>query len=297
LSTERLKIAVQKSGRLAEDSVNLLRKCGISLTRSKDQLFCMSANFPLDVFFVRDDDIPAFVATGVCQVGIVGENVLAEKQALAAPDDGLQRLTHLMPLGFGRCRLSLAAPHEFVYEGPASLEGKTIATSYEGILSRYLAEKGVTAKIVTMEGAVEIAPRTKMADLICDLVSTGATLAMNGLKEEAKVFESQAILIRNEGLSAGQQYILDRLTLRLKGVLRAENSKYIMLHSPVDRLDAIHAALPGTESPTIMPLEGVNDRVAVHAVCEEGVFWDTMEELKAIGASSILVLPIEKMLD
>lgn len=292
----RLQIAIQKSGRLYDESIDLLKKCGISLTRSKDQLFCKSGNFPVDVFFVRDDDIPAFVSEGVCQIGIVGENVLIEKQA-TAQDGPLDAIDTLLPLGFGKCRLSLAVPHDFDYDGPASLAGKTIATSYKGILKQYLDDQGIKAKIVTMEGAVEIAPRTGLADAICDLVSTGATLATNGLKETDIVFESQSVLIQNTSIDAEVQDILDRLVLRLKGVLRSRSSKYIMLHSPVSKLDDIRDALPGSESPTIVPLEGTDDRVAVHAVCDEAVFWDTMEDLKAKGASAILVLPIEKMLD
>ena len=300
-SEVRLKIAIQKSGRLYDDSMDLLKKCGIKLVRSKDQLFCRSGNFPIDVYFVRDDDIPAFVSEGVCQLGIVGENVLVEKQARAAASaesvSSLTNIETLLPLGFGKCRLSLAVPHSFDYTDVSSLEGKTIATSYKGILGQYLAEKNVNAKIVTMEGAVEIAPRTKLADAICDLVSTGATLATNGLTETDIVFTSQSILIQNPSISDEEKDLLERFILRLKGVLRSQSSKYIMLHSPIDKLEDIKAALPGSESPTVVPLEGLDNTVAVHAVCDESVFWNTMEDLKSKGASSILVLPIEKMLD
>lgn len=292
----RLQIAIQKSGRLAEESIALLKQCGISLTRSKDQLFCKSGNFPVDVYFVRDDDIPAFIAGGVCQIGMVGQNVLFEKQ-YSGEKSLTKNIETLLELGFGKCRLSLAVPHDFEYVSPAVLSGRTIATSYPGILAEYLKFEKIEANIVKMEGAVEIAPRTKLADAICDLVSTGATLATNGLTEKNVILQSQCVLIRNASLNKDQNDILDRLLLRLKGVLRARNSKYIMLHSPLDKLEAITEALPGTDSPTIVPLEGVNDRVAVHAVCDEEVFWETMEDLKAIGASDILVLPIEKMLD
>ncbi len=296
----RLHIAIQKSGRLAEDSIGLLKQCGVKLVKSKDQLFCKSSNFPIDVFFVRDDDIPAFVDGNVCQVGMVGENVLIEKQQAAMLEgaEGMfQNIEKLMDLGFGKCRLSLAVPQSADYGGPKTLAGKTIATSYPGILSRYLKSQNIQAKLVKMEGAVEIAPRTKLADAICDLVSTGSTLALNGLIEKDIVLESQAVLIKNPNLSEEQKVILDRLMMRLNGVRRAQSSKYIMLHAPVSALEDLQKALPGSESPTIVPLEGREDLVAIHAVCDEGVFWDTMEDLKARGATSILVLPIEKMLD
>lgn len=296
----RLNIAVQKSGRLADDSIDLLKKCGVKLIRSKDQLFCKSSNFPIDVFFVRDDDIPTFVASNVCQIGMIGENVLIEKQQAAlldGTDTQLKNIEKLLDLGFGRCRLSLALPQTSDYEGLTSFEGKTIATSYPGILSRFLKSQNIKADIVKMEGAVEVAPRTNMADAICDLVSTGSTLALNGLEEKDVVLTSQAVLVKNSAMSEEQQLILERLMLRVKGVRRAQASKYIMLHAPKDRLEDIQQALPGSESPTIVPLEGNEDLVAVHAVCDEGVFWDTMEDLKARGASSVLVLPIEKMLD
>ena len=292
----RLKLAIQKSGRLFGESGALLEKCGIELQKSKDQLFCMAQNFPLEVFFVRDDDIPAFVALDVCQIGIVGQNVLFEEQiSLQTPN--LKNIKPVAELGFGKCRLSIATPHEFDYRGIKSLDGKTIATSYEGLLSQYLEKNEVKCEIVTMQGAVEIAPRINMADAICDLVSTGSTLTMNGLREVETIMESQSVLIQNNNMTAAQKEILNRFLLRLQGVRQAQSSKYIMLHSPNDMLEEIKAALPGTESPTILALQGREDLVAVHAVCNEGVFWSTMEALKARGASSILVLPIEKMLD
>lgn len=297
---DRIQIAIQKSGRLADESMDLLKRCGIKLIRSKDQLFCKSSNFPIDVFFVRDDDIPTFVASNVCHIGIVGENVLIEKQQSALLDDGdsgLNEIEKLLDLGFGQCRLSLALPQNDNYDGPQTLSGKTIATSYPGILTRFLKSQGVQASVVEMQGAVEVAPRTNMADAICDLVSTGSTLALNGLKECDTVLESQAVLVKNKTLTNLQTQILDRFMLRLNGVMRARASKYIMLHAPKSELDNIQKALPGSESPTIVPLEGREDLVAVHSVCDEGVFWDTMEDLKSRGASSILVLPIEKMLD
>ena len=292
---QRLKIAVQKSGRLAELSLRLLEKCGIELEKSKDQLLCKAQNFPLDVLLVRDDDIPAFVANDVCQLGIIGQNVLFEKQALNSAE--FNKITSILDLGFGKCRLSLAVPNETSYEGLSYFEGKTIATSYEGVLAQYLKEQNIAAEIVTMQGAVEIAPKTHLADAICDLVSTGGTLASNGLKEVQTLLQSQSVLIKNETLAPQLNTIYERLLARMKAVLKAQNSRYIMLHSPKDKLDAIQSVLPGSENPTVVQLQGRDDMVAIHAVCDEGVFWDTMEDLKAKGASSILVLPIEKMLD
>ena len=287
---QRLKIAIQKSGRLAEESRDLLSDCGIELIKSKDQLFCTAKDFPLDVFFVRDDDIPAFVESGVCQAGIVGENVLYEHGYDA------DNMKILRELGFGTCRLSLAAPHEMDFDGPGSLQGKHIATSYPGRLKTYLDKNNIAAKIVTMQGAVEIAPRVHMADLICDLVSTGGTLAMNGLREIEPIFHSQAVLVRHGTISGIQETLLKRLCARLDGVNQARESKYIMLHAPVTALEDIRAVLPGAQTPTILNLQDCADTVAVHAVCNEDIFWSTMEDLKAKGAHDILVLPIEKMM-
>jgi ATP phosphoribosyltransferase len=293
---ERLKLAVQKSGRLADESRKLLEKCGIRLLKSKDQLFCKAQNFPLDVFFVRDDDIPTFVASGTCHIGIVGQNVLFDEQ-ITLDNQNIKDVAVLSELGFGECRLSLAVPNAFDYDGIKSLNGKRIATSYKGLLSQFLKDNNVSCEIITMQGAVEIAPRIDMADAVCDLVSTGTTLKMNGLKEVETILESQSVLVRNDQLNAAQEELLARFMLRLKGVQTANSSKYVMLHSPVNKLEEIKSVLPGSESPTVLSLQGRDDLVAVHAVCNEGIFWDTMEDLKARGASAILVLPIEKMLD
>ena len=292
---KRLKIAIQKSGRLADKSLQLLEKCGIKLAKSRDQLLCRAQNFPLDIFLVRDDDIPAFLATDVCQLGILGQNALLEKQALG--NGKFATLTQLISLGFGKCRLSIAVPHDFTYDALSSLNGKVIATSYKGLLGLYLATHNIRADIVTMEGAVEVAPRTHLADVICDLVSTGSTLISNGLLEKDVILQSQAVLVANQINDLEIAALADKITSRIQAVLRAENSRYIMLNSPIESLQAIKAVLPGSHSPTVMPLQGRDDLVAVHAVCEEGVFWDTMEDLKANGAKSILVVPIEKMLD
>ena len=291
----RLKIAIQKNGRLSEKSFALLEKAGISLQKSKDQLLCRAQNFPLDIFLVRDDDIPAFLQKEVCQLGILGQNTLLE--TLALDHDQFSGLQEVMPLGFGRCRLSVAVPNDMPYAGIEALEGLTIATSYRGLLSAFLAEKGVKAQIVTMEGAVEVAPRTHLADAICDLVSTGNTLISNGLREENIILQSQAVIVRNSDMDPVSAGLCEKLLARITAVLRAENSRYIMLNSPIAALEDIKAILPGSQSPTVMPLQGRDDMVAVHAVCNEEVFWSTMEDLKSRGASSILVVPIEKMLD
>jgi ATP phosphoribosyltransferase len=291
----RLKIAIQKSGRLSEKSFALLEKAGISLQKSKDQLLCRARNFPLDIFLVRDDDIPAFLTNQVCQLGIIGQNTLLETQLLEAETYG--GLSQVIELGFGRCRLSIAVPNDMPYDGLDSLAGRTIATSYRGLLAAFLAERGVEANIVTMEGAVEVAPRTHLADAICDLVSTGNTLISNGLAEQDIILQSQAVITQNNDMQDDLRSLCETILVRINAVLRAERSRYIMLNSPVSVLDEIKAVLPGSQSPTVMPLQGNDDMVAVHAVCDEEVFWSTMEALKDRGASSILVVPIEKMLD
>ena len=293
----RLKIAVQKSGRLTEASVDLLTRCGLKLSRGKDQLIGFGENMPLDVLFVRDDDIPDLVQEDVCDLGLVGLNVLEEKrlklhaQGLPAPTAQLRNLE------FGRCRLSLAIPDTVPYLGLNSLHGTRIATTYPNLLGRYLSEREIQAEIVTLSGAVEIAPRLGRADLICDLVSTGSTLQANHLKEVETVLESHAVLIRTpRELPQAKNDWVERLLLRIDGVQQVRESKYIMLHAPRSALVEIRRLLPGSESPTIIPLEGTLNRVAIHAVCRENVFWETLERLKQAGASDLLVLPVEKML-
>ena len=231
----------------------------------------------------------------VCQLGILGQNTMLETKLLDPQTFG--GLEQVIELGFGRCRLSIATPNDMSYDGVKSLAGKTIATSYRGLLADYLEKQGVDADIVTMEGAVEVAPRTHLADAICDLVSTGNTLVSNGLAEQECILESQASIIQNNEMQNDLRALSEKLLARITAVLRAENSRYIMLNSPVDSLDDIKSILPGSQSPTVMPLQGRDDMVAVHAVCEEEVFWQTMEDLKARGATSILLVPIEKMLD
>jgi ATP phosphoribosyltransferase len=293
----RLKIAVQKSGRLTDASLDLLSRCGLKLSRDKDQLIGFGENMPLDVLFVRDDDIPDLVQEDVCDLGLVGLNVLEEKRLKLQAQGQPVPTAQLRNLEFGRCRLSLAVPDTLSYAGISSLEGKRIATTYPHLLARYLRELELIAEIVTLSGSVEIAPRLGRADLICDLVSTGSTLQANHLKEVETVLESHAVLIRTpRELPRTKSDWVERLLLRIDGVQQVRESKYIMLHAPRSALGEIRKLLPGSESPTIIPLEGTVNRVAIHAVCRENVFWETLERLKQAGASDLLVLPVEKML-
>jgi ATP phosphoribosyltransferase len=293
----RLKLAVQKSGRLTDPSLDLLARCGLKLSRGKDQLVGFGENMPLDVLFVRDDDIPDLVQEDVCDLGLVGLNVLEERRLELAARGAVARFEALRTLDFGRCRLSLAVPEGASWSGAASLRGKRIATTYPYTLTRYLRERDIEAEIVTLSGAVEIAPRLGRADFICDLVSTGSTLQANHLREVETVLESHAVLIRTPvELPPLKDDWVQRLLMRIEGVEQVKESKYIMLHARRAALPAIRRLLPGSESPTIIPLEGTEDLVAVHAVCRENVFWETLESLKAAGASSVLVLPVEKML-
>jgi ATP phosphoribosyltransferase len=293
----RLRLAVQKSGRLTDPSLDLLLRCGLKLSRGKDQLMGFGENMPLDVLFVRDDDIPDLVQEDVCDLGLVGLNVLEEKRLELAARGASAQFQALRTLDFGRCRLSLAVPAENSYDGPSSLRGKRIATTYPFLLADYLKRLDIQAEIVTLSGAVEIAPRLGRADLICDLVSTGSTLQANHLREVETVLQSHAVLIRTPlPLPPVKDEWVERLLLRIEGVEQVKESKYIMLHAPRSALPAIRKLLPGSESPTIIPLEGSADRVAVHAVCRENVFWETLESLKKAGASALLVLPVEKML-
>jgi ATP phosphoribosyltransferase len=293
----RLKLAIQKSGRLTDPSLDLLTRCGLKISRGKDQLMAFGENMPLDVLFVRDDDIPDLVQEDVCDLGLVGLNVLEEKRHELAARGHPVRFEALRTLDFGRCRLSLAVPERQPFDGRRSLEGKRIATTYPYLLEHYLRERSITADIVTLSGAVEIAPRLGRADLICDLVSTGSTLQANHLREVETVLESHAVLIRTPvTLPPLKSEWVERLLMRIEGVQQVRESKYIMLHAPRSALEEIRRLLPGSESPTIIPLEGFPDRVAVHAVCRENVFWETLERLKQAGASALLVLPVEKML-
>ena len=293
ISEGRLHLAIQKSGRLSELSRGLLRDAGLRIQNGKNDLAARVENFPIDLMFVRDDDIPTFVSDGVCEFGIVGRNVLDEF-ALGEPEP---RFEVVATLGFGRCALKLAAPERLPYEGPQSLAGARIATSYPRILQHFLNRAGVAATVVRMNGAVELAPRLGIATYVCDLVSTGATLEANGLRPVDTVLESEAVLIRTlKPLPEDKKEMGDRLLGRIDGVLATQDSKYIMLNAPAEALDEIAAILPGAESPTVIPLVGRPGHFAVHAVCQESVFWETLQKLKGAGASAILVMPIEKMM-
>jgi ATP phosphoribosyltransferase len=289
----RLHIAIQKSGRLSDYSRGLLKDAGLRIQNGKNELTARVENFPADLMFVRDDDIPTFVSDGVCEYGIVGENVLQE----FALGEAEPRFEVLAPLGFGRCVLKMAAPEAAAWEGPGSLEGARIATSYPRIVQRYLDDNGISATVVKMNGAVELAPRLQIAQFICDLVSTGATLEANGLRAIETVFASEAVLIRTrKPISEAKREQGERLLSRIEGVLATKEAKYIMLNAPGEALREITSILPGAEAPTILPLHGRPGHFAVHAVCQESVFWETLQKLKAVGASAILVLPIEKMM-
>ncbi len=296
-SEQRIKIALQKSGRLTDHSLDLLARCGLKFTQSKDQLFCYGENMPVDLLLVRDDDIPGLVSDDVCDLGIAGLNVIQEKRLELQQEGNSALFDQIYALDFGHCRLAIAAPENAGYEGPQNLQNTRIATSYVATLKDFLAQHDIDAEIVYLSGAVEIAPRLGKADFICDLVSSGSTLAANQLREVQTVMESEAVIIQTrERLSDAKQAWVDRILQRLDGVLQARESKYVMLHAPRSALEQIVALLPGAESPTIIPLEGDGDKVAVHAVCRESVFWETLENLKSAGASSLLVLPVEKML-
>jgi ATP phosphoribosyltransferase len=254
-------------------------------------------NLPLDVLFVRDDDIPDLVQEDVSDLGMVGLNVLEERRLEMLARGATAQFEILRKLDFGRCRLSLAVPDGMSWSGLATLQGQRIATTYPALLGEFLAREKIRAEIVTLSGAVEIAPRLGRADMICDLVSSGATLQANHLREVYTILESQVVLIRTPvRLSEFKEGWISRLLLRIDGVQQVKESKYIMLHAPRSALPRIRELLPGSESPTIIPLEGSPDKVAIHAVCRENVFWETLESLKAAGASALLVLPVEKML-
>ncbi|MDQ3478572.1 MAG: ATP phosphoribosyltransferase, partial [Pseudomonadota bacterium] len=281
----RLHIALQKSGRLSESSQQLLRDAGFRIQTTKNSLTAGVENFPAELMFVRDDDIPTFVSDGVCEFGIVGQNVL-EEFALGQAEPKYEVLAEL---GFGRCSLKLAAPESLTYEGPQSLAGTRIATSYPRLTERFLRERGVDATVVKMNGAVELAPRLQIANFVCDLVSTGATLEANGLRPVETVLESQAVLLRTrKPLDEARSQIAAGLLSRVDGVLATKESKYIMLNATEDSLEQITAILPGAEAPTILPLHGRPGHFAVHAVCQESIFWETLQKLKSAGASAIL---------
>lgn len=293
----RIKIAIQKSGRLTEHSLDLLERCGLKYTRGPDQLIAYGENMPVDLLFVRDDDIPGLVRDDICDLGFAGLNIVEEKR-LEFRDAGIEDpYTQVCSLDYGHCRLSFGYPEDGPYKTINDLNGKRVATSYPAIVSNFLAGQNIDAEIVEFSGAVEIAPSLGRADVICDLVSTGTTMIANKIREGETILESECVLIRTPvDIPDEKLEWVNRLLQRIEGVMQVRESKYIMMHAPRDALPEIKALLPGAESPTVLPLEGVTDRVAVHVVCRETVFWETLEALKAVGATSLLVVPVEKML-
>ena len=282
----KLKIALQKSGRLAEGSTDLLRKCGIGFSNGLGKLWAEAADFPLEIYFLRDDDIPDYVADGVADVGIVGENVLAEN-----PKD----VDTVEKLGFGWCRLSLAVPKGFEYASLSDVAGRRIATSYPTILRSFFASRGVEADIHEISGSVEIAPSIGLSDAVCDLVSSGSTLFSNGLREVETVMNSEAVLVANRRLGVGATEILDKLLFRIRSVKAASQNKYILLNAPVENVDEIKKLLPGMRSPSMVPLAEPG-WVSLHSVVSETDFWAVVDALKRAGAEGILVLSIDQMI-
>lgn len=285
--TNKITIAIQKSGRLYDDSLQLLRECGLKVDAGNGALKSVVSNFPIEILFLRNSDIPQYIKDGVVDLGIVGENLLIEKG---------RDLETLLALNFSKCKVSLAVPKSSEIKSVKDFEGKKIATSYPVTLQRYLDKNGVNAEIHTISGSVEIAPNIGLADGICDIVSSGNTLFMNSLKELEVILRSQAVLVVNPTLNESKKTILDKLVFRIKAVLASKNSKYILLNAPNDKLEAISAILPGMRSPTILPL-ALSDWSSVHSVIGEEQFWDTIDALKEAGAEGILVVPIEKMVN
>ncbi len=282
----KLKIALQKKGRLADGSSELLKKCGISFSNGEGKLRTESFDFPLEIFFLRDDDIPDYVADGVADIGIVGENILAEHP---------KAVKTVEKLGFGQCRLSLAVPKAFEYRDLKDLASVRIATSYPNILAQYFASHSISADIHEISGSVEIAPSIGLADAVCDLVSSGSTLFSNGLREVETVMMSEAVLIAQQNLNQEQIAILDKLLFRIRSVMAAAQNKYILLNAPIDKVDEISKILPGIKSPTTMPLAEPG-WVSIHSVINERDFWEVVDNLKQAGAEGILVLSIDQLI-
>ena len=282
---KRLRIAIQKSGRLNEDSLAMLKECGISIDNGKNQLKAVARNFPVELLYLRNSDIPQYIEDGVADIGIIGENVVVEKE---------KKVTIVEKLGFARCRLSLAVAKEVDYTGLDYFEGKKLATSYPNTLKAFLIEKNINAEIHQISGSVEIAPGIGLADGICDLVSSGNTLFTNGLKEVEQVSVSEAALVRGENLSEEALEILDKLVFRLKAVMRSRDNKYVLLNAPNDKIDEILEILPGMKSPTVLPL-AEQGWSSIHSVINENDFWEIIDKLRDRGAQGILVIPIEKM--
>ncbi len=282
----RLKLAIQKSGRLHDDSMRLLKEAGIDIGNGVNKLKAEATNFPLELFFLRDDDIPQYVEDGVADIGFVGENVVYEKA---------KKVEVAYSLGFGKCRLSFAVRKNENFTGPSYLTGKKIATSYPVLVQEYLDKHGIKAEIHEISGSVEIAPGIGLADIICDLVSSGSTLFMNGLKEAETILDSQAVLIKRKALAPEAEAILQKLLFRVESVKKAKRNKYVLLNAPNNNLEKIIALLPGMKSPTIVAL-ATPGWSSVHSVIDESDFWEIIEQLKLAGAEGILVVPIEKMI-
>lgn len=293
---DRLRIAIQKSGRLAEPARALLASCGLSWRESRDRLFCYGESLPIDLLLVRDDDIPGLIADGVCDLGIVGRNVLTELDLAGQGEGEGPRFRELRPLGFGGCRLDIAVPDGWNWQAPSQLEGKRIATSYPQLLSKWLAEQGVQAQVVLLSGSVEIAPRLGQADAICDLVSSGATLSANQLKPVLTLLESEAVLA---GPAADfddvRAELMELLLRRLDGALRIRRSKLLMFQAPRELLPTLLPLLPDAEAPTVMQIDG-EERLALQALCHGALTWQRLEELKKAGARGLMVLPVEGLL-
>jgi ATP phosphoribosyltransferase len=284
----RLTIAIQKKGRLSDQSVNLIKKSGINFSSKGDNLLAKSNNLPIDILFVRSDDIPSLVSNGDADLAIVGENVLIEKSLFKKTN-----IKKLINLGFSKCRLSIAVPKNIKTK---NIQNKKIATSYPNTVKKYLKDNNITASIVNINGSVELTPYIGMSDIICDLVSSGATLEANNLEEIEVILQSEAVLIKNNNLKNIKDKIAQKVINRMQGVVNATESKYVMLNADTSNVKDICKLLPGSESPTVIPLED-NNKVAIHALCQEPIFWETMEKLKSKGASSILVMPVEKILN
>lgn len=285
LKKMKLKIAIQKSGRLNADSLQLLKDCGIAIDNGKDQLKATAANFPLEVLYLRNGDIPQYLRDGVVDIAIIGENLITEKG---------HDLPVLKPLGFSKCRVSIAVPNNTAFNSIQDLEGKKIATSYPNTIATYLEAQGVNTELHIINGSVEIAPNIGLADAICDIVSSGSTLFKNNLKEVVKIMDSQAVLVQAPSLSEAKTAVLKRLLFRFDAVLRAKQSRYILLNAPNDKIDAITEILPVLKSPTILPL-AQEGWCSLHSVIDAHRFWEVIDALKAAGAEDILVCPIEKM--
>ncbi|MHA8108393.1 ATP phosphoribosyltransferase [Aquirufa sp. A-Brett2-W8] len=286
MSTTTIRIAVQKSGRLSDDSLKLFKECGIKFESGSSKLRSISSNFPIEFLFLRDDDIPGYVEDGVADLGVIGLNVLMEHT---------RKVDIVKELGFSKCRLSLAIPRSEKYTDLSYFEGKSIATSYPNLTSQFLQANGVKAETHEISGSVEIAPSIGLAEAICDIVSTGGTLLSNGLKEVATVFQSQAVMISNSSLTAEKKALLAKLLFRIDSVQRGQNAKYVVLNVQEENIQKVTALLPGMKSPSILPL-AEKGWFSLHSVIEENDFWNIIENLRDAGAEGILVLPIEKMI-